>query len=188
MMEHEAPGTGQIPPAAIVNSDLPDSSIRYGYPWLRDFIRRGTGLDLDESQVQSVARMADRKLIDLVDVAAEAATANGRATILPHDLPLTKGLRRVIEDVALLSHEIDLKPILVFLAGSGIRSRIDEATQGDMPRLLAALLVLSGRIVAVIEPANLSPVERLELVSRSTKDRPSNWELERAGRILDLTL
>jgi hypothetical protein len=30
----------------------------------------------------------------------------------------------------------------------------------------------------MIEPANLSPLERLELVSRSSKDRPSNWELE----------
>jgi uncharacterized protein YrrD len=159
-----------------------------GYVWLHQFIQQATGLDLYERQVTEVTRRADRKLSDLFDIAEEAAAANGRTFILRHDLPLTKGLRRSIEDTAHLAGGIDAGAILTYLAGSGLRARVDESVQTDVPRLMAALLVLMGRIVALLEPANMSPIERAQLINRSHNDRPTQWEIERAGQVIDLTL
>jgi uncharacterized protein YrrD len=166
----------------------PISAVGYGYGWLHDLIKRGTGLDLDLPQVTAVARLAERKLSDLFDVATETAAANGRSRILRHDLPLTKGLRRSLGEVGLLAKEIDAGPVLVFLAGTGVQGPVDEMVQAEVPRLMAALLILGGRIIAVLEPASVPPLERFELLTRTTADRPTPWELDRATRVLDLTL
>jgi hypothetical protein len=159
-----------------------------GFIWLHDLIERATGLDLDEKQVTEVTRLADRKIYDLFDVAEENAAANGRTRILRHDLPLTKGLRRSIEDATRFAGGIDAEAILTFLASSGVRARVDEGIQSDVPRLMAALLILSSRIIALLEPKSLSPLERLELLSRSHDPHPTVWEIDRANRVIDLTL
>jgi hypothetical protein len=165
-----------------------EGSISFGFVWLHGLIERVTGLDLDERQVADVTRLADRKLHDLFDVAAENAAANGRTRVLRHDLPITKGLRRSIEDASQIASGIDADTILTFLAGAGFRARVDEGLQADVPRLMAALLILSSRIIALLEPANLSPVERLELLRRKDNGRPTMWEIERANRVIELTL
>jgi hypothetical protein len=53
---------------------------------------------------------------------------------------------------------------------------------------MAALLLLEGRIIAILEPAKIPPVDRFKLLTRAEVDQPSEWELERAGQVLDLTL
>lgn len=159
-----------------------------GYLWLHDLIERATGLDLDEQQVTEVTRLANRKLVDLFDVAEETAAANGRTFVLRHDLPLTKGLRRSLEDASQFANGIDAEAILTFLASSGVRARVDEGVQSDVPRLTAALLILSSRIIALLEPGSLSPLERLKLLDRTRDGRPTTWEIDRANRVIDLTL
>ena len=105
----------------------------YGSAWLRAFLHRGSGLDFDEGQAAQIAALAERKLVDLFDVAEATAITNGRARILRHDLPLTKGLQR-------------------------------------------------------LEPSDMSTQERLERLLRYLPTQPTHWELDRAGRILDLTV
>jgi hypothetical protein len=63
--------------------------VGYDSAWLREFLRRGCGIGFDETQAAEIAALAERKLVDLFDVAEAAAVANGRAQILRHDLPLT---------------------------------------------------------------------------------------------------
>lgn len=169
------------------NSRIEGSAV-LGYVWLQGLIERATGLDLDEQQVTEVTRLADRKLFDLFDVAAENAAANGRTRVLRHDLPLTKGLRRSLDDASQFASGIDAEAILTFLASSGVRARVDEGVQSDVPRLVAALLILSSRIIALLEPGSLSPLERLKLLDRSRDGRPTTWEIDRANRVIDLTL
>jgi hypothetical protein len=60
--------------------------------------------------------------------------------------------------------------------------------RAEIPRLMAALLLLAGRVIAVIEPENMSMLERLERLTRAAPGRPSHWEVERAAVILDMTL
>jgi hypothetical protein len=53
---------------------------------------------------------------------------------------------------------------------------------------MATLLLLSARVIALLEPENMSPEERLERLLRRSPGRPTHWEVERAARVLDLTL
>lgn len=168
----------------------PVSAIGFGYSWLHDLIHRTAGLDIDESQAREIARGAEKKLTDLFDVATETAAANGRGRILRHDLPLTKGVRRSLEDVAAVTKndELDPETIAVFLADSGFRAGVDEMVRSELPYLMAALLVLGGRVISTLEPMSVPPLERWDLLTRSDQTHPTPWEIDRATRILDLTL
>lgn len=160
----------------------------YGSAWLRAFLHRGSGLDFDEGQAAQIAALAERKLVDLFDVAEATAIANGRARILRHDLPLTKGLQRELVQAQTLAADVELRPLLVLLTEAGVRGPLDELVRDEIPRLMAALLLLSARIIAILEPSDMSTQERLERLLRYLPTQPTRWELDRAGRILDLTV
>lgn len=177
MSDHATPPTSPTVPG-----------VGYGSAWLRAFVQRGSGLELDERQAAQVSALAERKLVDLFDVAEATAIANGRAWILRHDLPLTKGLQRQLAEAETLAAEVELRPLLVFLAEAGIRGPLDELVRNEVPRLMAALLLLAARIIAIVQPADMSTEERLERLIRRLPAQPTHWELERAARILHLTL
>ena len=162
--------------------------IRYGYAWLYDLLRQGSGLELDEEQLEQIADVSRRKLVDLLDVAEETALANGREVIRMHDLPLTKGLRRTIQETAALSRTIEVDPAFFLSAEARVNPAIDVMVRAELPRLTAAMLVLTSRIVATFAPANVPLEDLCRLVSRTDPDRPTPWELERAERVLDLTI
>jgi hypothetical protein len=58
----------------------------------------------------------------------------------------------------------------------------------EVPRLMAALLLLAGRVIAILEPSDMSTTERLERLLRHDPTGPTHWELERACRVLNLTV
>ena len=72
----------------------PRAGALYGAAWLRAWLDRASRLSFDDAQASEVSALAERKLVDLFDVAEETALANGRARILRHDLPLTKAYVR----------------------------------------------------------------------------------------------
>jgi len=87
----------------------PISTVGYGAAWLRAFLNRAaSGLDFDESQAAQVAVLAEDKLADPFDVAREAAPSNGRARVLCHDLPLTRGLSAQVAEAERLARELEL--------------------------------------------------------------------------------
>ena len=162
--------------------------VHYGAAWVRAFVQRGSGLELDEEQATEVVALAERKLVDMFDVAEATALANGRTRIFRHDLPLTKGLQRQLAEAETLAAELELRPLLTFLAEAGIRGPLDELVRHEVPRLMATLLLLTARIIAILEPADMSTEERLERLLRHLPTQPTRWEFERAARILHLTL
>jgi hypothetical protein len=162
--------------------------VGYATAWLQAFLYRASGLSFDETQTLQIAGLAERKLVDLFDVAEEAALANGRARVLRHDLPLSKGLRAFLGQVEPLARELEREPLLVFLADAGVPGPLDEMVRAEIPRLMAVLLLLAGRIIALIEPESISTLERLERLTRTVSGQPTHWELERAASILDMTL
>jgi hypothetical protein len=153
------------------------TGVGYGYPWLHSLLERATALDFDDAQLGFIEDLAERKLVDLFDVAEEAALANGRTQVLMHDLPLTKGLQLLLLEVADLAREFELRPLLMFLSDAGIRASLGDSVREEIPRLMAALIILSGRVIAVY-PAS----------DRTRPLRPTQQELERAAELLDLTL
>jgi len=170
------------------SSRPPVTKSGYGIAWLRAFLARGGGVDFDDEQTAQVAELAERKLLDLFDVAEETALANGRRKIFWHDLPITKGLRGFLGEIEALAAEVEPRPVLLFLADAGAPGSLDEVVRDKLPRLMAALMLLSGRLIALLEPANMSTEERLDRLLRRDDNRPTQWELERAVRALDMTL
>jgi hypothetical protein len=162
--------------------------LSHGYGWLFDLLWQATGLELDEDQLQQIADASRRKLIDLFDVAEETALANGRELIRWHDLPLTLGLRRTILETETLARQLEVDPARAFAGEARVNRAIDEIVRAGLPRLTTALLVLSSRLMATLEPIDIPPEERCRLVTRSDPNRPTTWELERAERVLDQTL
>ena len=132
--------------------------------------------------------LAERKLVDLFDVAEATAVANGRAHILRHDLPVTKGLQHEVAEAQTLAAELELRPLLVFLADAGVPGPLDEMVRADVPKLMAALLLLGARVIAILTPSDMSTEERLERLIRHLPTQPTHWEFERATRVVNLTL
>jgi hypothetical protein len=164
------------------------TGLRVSSAWLEAFLYRASGLRFDEAQTLQVAALAERKLVGLFDVAKEAALANGRVRIMRHDLPITKGLRSLLGEVEPLARDLELRPLLAFLADAGVPGPVDEPVKAEMPRLMTALLLLAGRIIGLLEPETVSTVERLDRLLRPAPNQPTRWELERAARVLDMTL
>lgn len=169
-------------------SAAPVSGVGYGAAWLQAFLHQGSGLRFDEGQAAQVAALAERKLVDLFDVAETTALANGRAQILFHDVPITKGLRQQIDEAAALAGSVELRPLLVFLADAGVPGPLDEHVRHAIPKMMAALLLLAARVIAILEPSDMSTEERLERLLRHVPTGPTHWELDRATRVVNLAL
>lgn len=172
------PGVGPLRNRLGTGEEPAISPAGYGYPWLHRLLERATGLELDEEQIARVEDIAERKLVDLFDVAEDAAIANGRGRVIRQDLPLTKGLQILLLEVEDIAREFELEPLLVFLADAGIRTRFDPELRPEIPRVMAALLILIGRLIVIVE----SPDGRVSVT------RPSVGTLDRVEAILDLTL
>jgi hypothetical protein len=99
-----------------------------------------------------------------------------------------EGLRPSFGRMETLARDLELEPLLVFLADASVPGPLDELVRAEIPRLMAALLVLAGRVIAVLEAQNASSVEHLALLLRRGPGRPTRRELERAARVLELTL
>jgi hypothetical protein len=171
-------GVGPVRNLIGTRADPQMTATGYGYPWLHTLVERTTGLDCDETQLARIEDIAEQKLVDLFDVAEEVALANGRSRVLRHDLPLTKGVQLLLLEVADIAREFQLEPLLAFLADAGIRVPFDAGLRPEIPRLMAALLIMTSRVVGLVE----SPDGRVD------GTRPSRSAVDRAGAILDLAL
>ena len=96
------------PDAEGSRAAFPSAGALYGAAWLRAWLDRASGLSFDDAQAAEAGALAERKLVDLFDVAEETALANGRARILRHDLPLTKGLRSSLGRMEALARDLEL--------------------------------------------------------------------------------
>jgi hypothetical protein len=171
------PGVGAVRNIVATQTQPSMAASGLEYPWLHSLLERAVGLDLDEGQLARVEDLAERKLVDMFDVAEDTASANGRGRVLEHDLPLTKGLQLVLLEVVDIAREFELEPLLVFLADAGIRTHMDEGLQSEVPRLMAATLILIGRLTLVESPDG-----------GAAAIRPTNTALDHVAAILELTL
>ena len=172
------PGVGPVRNLLGTTAEPEVSAVGYGYPWLHTLLERATRHDFDDVEIARIEDIAEHKLVDLFDVAEDAALANGRSRVIRPDLPLTKGLQLVLLEVADIAREFELEPLLIFLADAGIRTPFDEGLRSEIPRLMAAMLIVTARLLAILESADGHP----------GATRPSAGGLDRAAAILDLTL
>ncbi len=149
-----------------------------GLPRLQQLYRRFVGLDIDKAKASLILDVAEKKLVDLFEVAAERARMEGREEVKLRDLPLTKGLRETMERYErererLQDPRLDPGPIVEVLERPLSGLTMDEELREKLPVIAATVLLLIGYIIKHVDPG---------------ARKPSKEDIERAKRILDLTL
>ena len=138
------------------------------------FFRAAAGLDVDKKDLKRYSDFVDHKIYDLLLRGKAAAKENGRDIIQPSDLPITKGLQESIHHFRTLDEEIELQPILDYLAA---RPPLDlaygEEAEARLPAIAGGISVALARTFKVIDPELKNPQTR-------------HWEM--ALRIFDLLL
>jgi hypothetical protein len=156
--------------------------------WIAELVHRATELRLGDSQVRAVAWHAEQKLRDLIGVAEDTALANGREVVFMHDLPLTKALHRGLVADQRFAHDLPASGIEAYLSDMGIVGQVDPKLRARLPLLFVSLLLLEGRVIAAVELSNVPASERLEDLTRTDPHRPTDAELRRAARVIDLAV
>jgi hypothetical protein len=120
--------------------------------------RSAAGVDLDKQDVKRFRDFVDAMIDDIAITGRNSATWNGRDTIAPADLPITKGLRERMHefdglDVAdevreLLRQDLRRPPGEVTFA---------EETEDLLPEVFGGLSVVLARSFTVIDPGLTNP-------------------------------
>ncbi|MET8894093.1 DUF1931 family protein [Streptomyces albogriseolus] len=122
------------------------------------FFRAAAGLDVDKSDLRRYGDFVGAKLYDLLVVGQASAKANGRDTVEPWDLPITKGLQESIHRFRRLDEEVELKPILEQLAAHPPLDRTPtEETEERYPEIVGGLSVALAETFKIIDPDVKNP-------------------------------
>jgi hypothetical protein len=115
------------------------------------FFRAAAGLDVDKNDLKRYSDFVDAKLYDLLVVGQASAKANGRDTVEPWDLPITKGLQESIHRFRRLDEEVELKPILERLAAHPPLDRTPtQETEERYPEIIGGLSVALAETFKII--------------------------------------
>ncbi len=141
---------------------------------LEELLRDVASLSVDKSDVKRLLDLLSSKLYDLLVVAARNATYNGRDIVMEPDLPITKGLQESIRQFRVLEQQIELQPILDFVASQAPLERpLSEDVEQKLPEIVGALVLVIARLLKVIDPTVKNP-------------NTSHWD--RVEEALNLTL
>ena len=104
----------------------------------------------------------------------ENARYDDRQVIWLSDVPLTKGFRESIRKFKALEEEVPLEDILKFLASKPpLKYPLEAELEQKLPEIVGALIYIIAQIIKEVSEDNRYPSEE---------------ELDKTERILDLTL
>jgi hypothetical protein len=145
-----------------------------GFARLAEIARRAAGIDLDKNKAAKVIDMVEKKLYDLLKVGEENASYNDRQVIWLSDIPLTMGFRESMRKFRELEEEVPTEDILKFLAAQPpLKYPLEAELENKLPEMVGALIYIIANIIKEVSEDNRYPSEE---------------ELEKTQRILDLTL
>ncbi|MFG3120468.1 DUF1931 family protein [Streptomyces sp. NPDC048201] len=129
-----------------------------GVPKFQRFFRAAASLDMDKNDLKRYGDFVDAKLYDLLVVGQASAKANGRDTVEPWDLPITKGLQESIHRFRRLDEEVELKPILEQLATHPPLDRTPtQETEERYPEIIGGLSVALAETFGIMYPDVKNP-------------------------------
>lgn len=138
------------------------------------FFRVAGDVDVDKQDLKRYSDFVNHKVYDFLIRAQAIAKPNVRDVILPHDLPITKGMQEDIERYKKLDEEIELTPILEHLATRPqLEMAVSPETEAELPTVAGGISVALARTFKIIDPDVKNPATK-------------QWE--RAERIFDLLL
>jgi hypothetical protein len=120
--------------------------------------RRAAGIEVDKSDLRCYGDFVNRKLYDLLAVGEETARLDGRKSIEPFHLPITKGLQECMRVFRALDEEVELDPILDQLAARPpLGLPYGEEMEKLLPAIVGGLSVALARSFKIIDPALKNP-------------------------------
>ncbi|WP_457568491.1 DUF1931 family protein [Desulfurobacterium sp.] len=145
-----------------------------GFARLESLFRKAAGLDIDKNKAKTITDIVEKKLYDLLLIGERNAKYNGREVIWECDVPLTKGFLETIQKFKELEETLELKDILDFLATQPpLKYPLEAELENKLPEITGTLLFILAKIIKTTDEGCRQP---------STED------IERAGKILDLTM
>ncbi|MEU9923108.1 DUF1931 family protein [Streptomyces griseoluteus] len=122
------------------------------------FFRAAASLDVDKNDLKRYGDFVDAKLYDLLVIGQASAKANGRDTIEPWDLPITKGLQESIHRFRRLDEEVELSPILEQLATHPLLDRTPTPeTEERYPEIIGGISVALAETFKTLYPDLKNP-------------------------------
>jgi len=144
-----------------------------GFKKLEAVFRKAAGIDLDKSKADEIIDIIEKKFHDMLLVAVEKAGYNGRDVIMEPDMPVTKGFEESLREFKKLEEEIDIQDVLQFLEQvPPLKYPISAELEAKLPEYIGALMLIFARVLKELGATR----------------KPSKEDIERTGRILDLTL
>lgn len=135
--------------------------------------REAAGLDVDKDDLKRLQDWVTDKLRDLIAVGRAAARENNRDVLVYHDLPITAGLQKCIDDFEKMDTELQLQPVLDRLARHPPDVVFEVEAERRLPAVVGGLTVALARSLKVIDPKVRNP---------------SSEHWERSTRLFDLLL
>jgi hypothetical protein len=138
------------------------------------FFRLAAGVDVDKSDLKRYQDFVYDKLYDLLLIGQAHAKSNGRDVLEPQDLPITKGLQERIHEFRDLDEEIELAPILEYLAARPpLVVELSAETQDRLVLIVGGLSVALAKTFKILDPSITTPLS-------------GHWEV--ATQIFDLIM
>ncbi len=145
-----------------------------GFSKLQALFRKAAGLDIDKNKAKLITEIAEKKLYDLLLIGERNAKYNSREVIWECDIPLTKGFLESLQQFKKLEENLELQDILDFLATKPpLKFPLEAELEKKLPEITGTLLFILARIIKNVD---------------SSCKQPDVEDIERAGRILDLTM
>ena len=141
---------------------------------LEELFRRGTGLELDKSDIRRLEEFLHRTMMQLLARAETIAKANGRDVVEPGDLPLSAGLERCIQRFHILDAELRLADQLKLLVGlPAIDLAYGPETEARLPEIAGGSCLALGQCFNILD---------------DEMEKPRSYHWDRADRLFQLLL
>ncbi len=145
-----------------------------GVAKLEALMRKSASLDLDKNKAKEITDIVEKKLYDLLLIAERNASYNARDVIWESDVPLTKGFLESMQKFRKLEEEVELQDVLNFLATMPpLKYPLEAELEKKLPEIVGTLIYILANLIKSISP--------------DTR-KPSSEDIEKAGRVLDLTM
>jgi len=145
-----------------------------GVAKLEALMRKSASLDIDKNKAKEITDIVEKKLYDLLLIGERNASYNNRDVIWESDVPLTKGFLESMQKFRKLEEEVELQDVLDFLATMPpLKYPLEAELEKKLPEIVGTLIYVLANLIKSISP--------------DTR-KPSSEDIEKAGRVLDLTM
>ncbi|NPA53100.1 MAG: DUF1931 family protein [Aquificae bacterium] len=141
---------------------------------LEILMRKAASLDIDKSKAKEITDIVEKKLYDLLLIGERNASYNAREVIWESDVPLTKGFLETLQKFKKLEEEVPAEDVLSFLAAMPpLKYPLEVELEKKLPEIVGTLIYILANLIKEVSPESR---------------KPSSEDIEKAGKILDLTM